>query len=103
AGLYRPWGQDQPTSLDGLGAEIATAALIEWAMDNQEVGRNAPERRGWFQSVVERFRTDRVGLQRQQLMDRLRTAATEDERQRLLRQIQDLSKGPAPQSGGPSP
>jgi DNA primase len=102
AGLYRLWEQGQPPDLDGLRAEIENTALIEWAMDNQEVGRNAPERRGWFQGVVERFRTDRLGLQRQQLMDRLRAAATEDERQRLLRQIQDLSKGPAPQTGGPS-
>jgi len=103
AGMYTLWEQGEPPDLDGLRATIDNPALIDWAIDNQDIGRTAPDRGGWFRSVLDRFRTDRLGLQRQRLMDRLRAAATEDERQRLLRQIQDLSKGPDPQTGGPSP
>jgi DNA primase len=104
AGMYSLWEQGESPDLDELRATIDNPALMDWAIDNQDIGRDSPDRGGWFRSVLDRFRTDRLGLQRQRLMDRLRAAATEDERQRLLRQIQDLSKGPPdPQSGGPSP
>jgi hypothetical protein len=77
---------------------VANQALIDWAIDNQEVGRARPDHRGWFETVLRRFRADQVELRRRQLMDRLRAAATDDERQRLLRAIQDLDRGPGPPS-----
>jgi hypothetical protein len=73
---------------------VENQALIEWAIDNQEIGRARDDRRAWFETVLRRFRTDRRELRRRQLMDRLRTAATDDERQRLLREIQDLDREP---------
>jgi DNA primase len=94
-GLYRLHEAGEEPTIDGLREIVENGALIAWAMDNQEVGRMAPDRRGWFETVLRRLRTDKKDLKRRQLMDRLRTAATDDERQRLLREIQDLDRGPA--------
>lgn len=98
-GLYRLFEQGEPPTVDGLREEVENQALIDWAMDNQEIGRARSDRRGWFETVLRRFRADKVELNRRRLLDRLRTAATDDERQRLLRQIQDLDKGPGGESG----
>jgi DNA primase len=91
----------EPT-IDGLREVVENEALIEWAIDNQEIGRRTADRRAWFDSVLQRFRSEKVELRRRQLMDRLRAAATDDERQRLLRDIQDLDRG-RPAGPGPGP
>jgi DNA primase len=102
-GLYRLFEQGEAPTLDGLRESVENQALIDWAIDNQEVGRARDDRRGWFETVLQRFRTDKVELKRRQLMDRLRAAATDDERQRLLREIQDLDRGPGGEPGPTSP
>jgi DNA primase len=102
-GLYRLHEAGEPPTLDGLRDLVEHPGLIDWAMDQQEVGRNAPDRAAWFGSVLERFRAERVALRRKQLMDRLRAATADGERQRLLREIQDLDRAPATPAAGPSP
>jgi DNA primase len=102
-GLYRLHEAGEPPTLDGLRDLVEHAALIDWAMDQQEIGRNAPDRAVWFRGVLERFRAERVALRRKQLMDRLRAATADGERQRLLREIQDLDRAPATSAGRPSP
>jgi len=81
---------------------VENRALIEWAIDAQEVGQKVTDRQGWFEDVLARLRKDRKELGRRQLMDRLRAAATDDERQRLLRDIQDLDREPGGPGSGPS-
>jgi len=102
-GLYRLHEAGEPPTLDGLRDLVEHPALIDWAIDQQEIGRNAPDRAAWFRGVLERFRAERVALRRKQLMDRLRAATADGERQRLLREIQDLDRAPATPAAGPSP
>lgn len=92
--LYRLHEANEPPTIDGLRDLIENSALIEWAIDQQEVGRSVPDRETWFGDVLERFRAERVSLRRKQLMDRLRAATDDEERQRLLREIQDLDRRP---------
>jgi len=73
---------------------IDTPALIDWAIDQQDVGRMAPDRAAWFRDVIERFRSEKVALRRKQLMDQLRAATDDSVRQRVLREIQDLDREP---------
>jgi hypothetical protein len=94
AGLYRLHEAGDEPTIDGLRDLVENAALIDWAIDHQEVGRNAPDRATWLGGVLERFRAERVTLRRKQLMDRLRAAADDGERERLLREIQDLDRRP---------
>lgn len=93
-GMYRLIDLDETPDIDGLREVVENEALIRWAIDNQEIGIAAADRRSWLQDVVNRFRVDRRELQRRRLMDRLRAAATEDERQVTIREIQDLDRGP---------
>ena len=58
--------------------------------------------RPYAKDFLERFRAERVALRRKQLMDRLRAATEDGERQRLLREIQDLDRAPGVPPG-PSP
>lgn len=101
-GLYRLHEAGEPATIDGLRDLIENPALIEWAMDQQETGRENPDRADWLRRVFERFRAERVTLRRKQLMDRLRAATDDGERQRLLREIQDLDRAPG-DTPGPSP
>ena len=101
-GLYRLHEAGEPPTLDGLRDVVDTPALIDWAIDQQEVGRSSPDRAAWLRGVLERFRAERVTLRRKQLMDRLRAATDDGERQRLLREIQDLDRAPG-EKPGPSP
>jgi DNA primase len=94
-GLYRLHEQGQPPTIDGLRDLVDNPKLIDWAIEQEDVGRKAPDRAAWFASVVERFRAERKTLHRKQLMDRLRAATEDSDRQRLLREIQDLDRGPA--------
>jgi len=98
-GLYRLHEAAEEPTLDGLRDVIENAALIDWAMDQQEVGRSVPDRETWFRGVLERFRAERVTLRRKQLMDRLRAATEDGERQRLLQAIQDLDRRPGDSPG----
>ena len=84
----------RPPTIDGLRDLVENSALIDWAIDQQEVGRSVPDREAWFGEVLERFRAERVSLRRKQLMDRLRAATDDGDRQRLLREIQDLDRRP---------
>ncbi len=102
-GLYRLHEAGDEPTIDGLRELVENPALIDWAMDQQDVGRSAPDRATWFRDVVERFRSERVTLRRKQLMDRLRAATDDGERQRLLREIQDSDRAPAAPAGRPSP
>jgi DNA primase len=92
--LYRLHEANEPPTIDGLRDLVENSALIEWAIDQQEVGRSVPDRETWFGDVLERFRAERVSLRRKQLMDRLRAATDDGDRQRLLREIQDLDRRP---------
>lgn len=101
-GLYRLHEAGQPPTIDGLRDLIENPALIDWAMDQQEVGRTAGDRAGWFAGVLNRLRQEKKDLRRKQLMVDLRKAVTDGDRQRILRQIQELDQGPAV-SAGPAP
>jgi hypothetical protein len=102
-GLYRLFDLGETPNLDGLREDIENPRLIEWAIDQQEVGRGAPERALWLKSVLERFRADRRELKQKKLMDRLRSAETDEERQRLLREIQDVGRDPNVRAVNQSP
>lgn len=93
-GLYRLFDLGETPNLDGLREDIENPRLIEWAIDQQEVGRGVPERALWLKSVLDRFRADRRELRQRKLMDRLRSAESDEERQRLLREIQDVGRDP---------
>jgi len=93
-GLYRLFGLGQPPTVDGLREVVNHAALIEWALENQEIGRMAPDKGAWLKDVLTRFRMDRKELVKKKLMDRLRAAKTENERLDVLREIQDLDRNP---------
>jgi DNA primase len=93
-GLYRLHEDGQVPEIDGLREVIDNSALIDWAIDQQDVGRMAPDRATWFRDVIERFRTEKVALRRKQLMDQLRAATDDSVRQRVLREIQDLDREP---------
>jgi DNA primase len=99
-GLYRLHEAGEPPTLDGLRELVENPALIDWAIDQQEIGRGSPDRAAWFGGVLERFRAERVALRRKQLMDRLRAATDDGDRQRLLREIQDLDRRPGDSPGG---
>jgi len=103
AGLYRLHEAEETPNVDGLREFVENQALIDWAIDNQEIRLAAADRRNWLSDVINRFRADRREVRRKQLMDRLRAAATEDERQRLLREIQDLDKVPGARPAVQSP
>jgi DNA primase len=103
AGLYRLHEADEMPNLDGLREFVENPALIDWAIDNQEIGFAAADRGSWLRDVINKFQADRREMQRRQLMDRLRSAATEEERQGLLREIQDLGKGPGVRAAAQSP
>lgn len=94
AGLYRLHEAGEEPTIDGLRDLVDNAALIDWAIDQQEVGRNVADRESWFGGVLERFRAERITLRRKQLKDRLRAATDDGERERLLREIQDLDRRP---------
>jgi DNA primase len=102
-GLYGLFEQGEAPTIDGLRELVENQGLIDWAIDNQEIGRARDDRRGWFETVLRRFRSDKVELRRRQLMDRLRAAGTADERQQLLGAIQDLDRGAGAEPGPPSP
>jgi DNA primase len=93
AGLYRLFDLGETPNIDGLREIVDNEPLIAWAIDNQEIGRAVADRASWFRDVMNRFREDLRTLKRRQLMDRMRAAASEDERQRLVREIQDLDRG----------
>jgi DNA primase len=93
AGLYRLHDLGETPNIDGLRVIVENEPLIAWAINNQEIGRATSDRAGWFRDVMNRFREDLRTLKRRQLMDRMRLAASEEERQRLVREIQDLDKG----------
>ena len=101
-GLYKLHEQGHTPNIDCLRDLIDNPAQTAWAIDEQEKGQRNPNRAEWFERVLDRFRAERTGLRRKQLMDRLRAATDDSERQRLLREIQDLDRGPA-ESSGPSP
>jgi DNA primase len=103
AGLYRLYDEGAEPTIDGLRETIEKSALIDWAMDAQEVGRTVADRRAWFETVLRRFRTDKIELARERLLEQVRAASTDDERARLLREIQDLDKVPATPAGADSP
>jgi DNA primase len=101
-GLYRLHEAGELPTIDELRDVIENPALIDWAMDQQEVGRVAADRASWLAGVLERFRDERQTLRRRQLTDDLRKAATDEDRQRILRRIQDLDRTPG-YSPDPSP
>ena len=103
AGLYRLHDEGEPPTIDGLRDLIENPALIDWAMDQQEVGRNSPDRAGWFAGVLKRLREERKSLRRKLLSDELRKATADDDRQRILRRIQELDRAPAITAESPSP
>jgi len=103
AGLYRLHEATETPDIDGLREVVDNPALISWAMDVQQSGPKASDRGRAFREVLDRFRESRRSARRQQLMDRLRTAETDDDRRRLLGEIQDLDRRPDPASGGQSP
>jgi len=82
---------------------VDNPALISWAVDVQQSGPKTSDRGRAFREVLDRFRENRRTARRQQLMDRLRTAETDDDRKRLLGEIQDLDRRPDLTSGGQSP
>ena len=84
-------------------SSIDNPALISWAIDNQEIGRMEKDRAGWLERLLKTITTDRRKQLRQRLMGKLGSATTDDERQRLLREIQDLDRAPATAAGRPSP
>src|SRR5262249_40816591 len=94
--------QETP-DIDGLREVVDNQALISWAVDVQQSGPKTSDRGRAFREVLDRFRETRRTARRQQLMDRLRMAETDDERRRLLGEIQDLARRPAPPPGGQSP
>ncbi len=102
-GLYRLFGLGQAPTVDGLREVVNHAALIEWALENQEIGRMAPDKRAWLKDVLARFRMDRKELVKKKLMDRLRAATTENERMNVLREIQDLDRAPVVRDPEQSP
>ena len=102
AGLYRLHDEGEPPTIDGLRDLIENPALIDWAIDQQEKGRENPDRADWFRRVLERYRSERVTLRRKRFLEELRKATTDEDRQRILRQIQDLDRVPGA-APGPSP
>jgi hypothetical protein len=52
---------------------------------------------------MERYRSERVTLRRKRMLEDLRKATTDEDRQRILRRIQDLDRAPAAEAGSPSP
>ncbi|HEX3148149.1 MAG TPA: DNA primase [Gemmataceae bacterium] len=102
-GLYRLHEEGETPDIDGLREVVDNPALIDWAIDQQDVGRMAPDRAAWFRDVIERFRSEKVVLRRKQLMDQLRAATDDGVRQRLLREIQDLDRAPAVAAETPAP
>jgi DNA primase len=103
AGLYRLFQDGETPDLDGLRETIENTKLVEWAMEQQEIGQRMPEKDAWLERVLTRLRTERRDLKRRQLMDRLRTAETEAERQRLLKEIQEVDRGPDVRAAAQSP
>ena len=75
AGLYRLHDDGEPPNIDGLRELIENPALIDWAIDEQEVGleiaRTGPVVPGRARIG---FATEQRSWQRKQLMDRLRAA-----------------------------
>jgi DNA primase len=100
AGLYRLHEEGQEAGIDGLRELIENPPLIDWAMDQQEKGLQNPDRATWLARVLKRFRDERLALRRKQLADELRKATTDQDRQRILRRIQDLDRDPG---GAPAP
>lgn len=103
AGLYRLHDDGEPPTIDGLRDLIENPGLIDWAIDQQEVGRNSADRAAWFAGVVKRLREERTTLRRKLMLEGLRKATTDEDRQRILREIQDLDRAPAAPAGSPSP
>jgi DNA primase len=99
AAMYQLADQNETPDIDGLRELVEKPALIEWAIDNREIGLAAGDRDAMFQEVLDRYRVDKVALRRKVFMDRLRAATTDDERQRLLREIQDLDRRPGDSPG----
>ena len=103
AGLYRLHEAQETPDIDALREVVENPALISWAVDVQQSGPKASDRGRAFREVLDRFREIRRTARRQQLMERLRMAETDDDRRRLLGEIQDLDRRPDPPSGGQSP
>lgn len=103
ATLYFLHEDGETPDIDGLRERIDNAALVGWAMDNREHGRDKPDRGKWFRDILTGIRKDRLAVRRRQLTDRLRVATTDAERQRILREIQDLEQAPGPKTGGSAP
>jgi hypothetical protein len=103
AALYRLHEVNERPDVDGLRELVDNPALIEWAVDVQQEGPKSGDRVRGFRELLERFREIRRTARMRQLMDRLRTAATDDDRQKLLGEIQALDRRPDPHPGVQSP
>ena len=103
ATLYFLHDDGDAANIDGLRERIDNEALIAWALDNQEIGLANPDRGKWFQDIQARLLAEKKAIKRKQSMERLRQAKTDEERQRILREIQELDQGPDPHTGGSSP
>ncbi|HVK10885.1 MAG TPA: DNA primase [Gemmataceae bacterium] len=96
ATLYFLHDDGEAPNIDGLRERIDNEALIAWALDNQEVGLAVPDRGKWFQDIRARLLAEKKAMKRKQSMERLRLAKTDEDRQRILREIQDSDQGPDP-------
>ncbi len=74
--LYQLRAMGEPPELDGLRTLISSAALIRWAMDHCEIGRQITDRGRYLRNVLDCFRTrDEAhgkGLLKNQLERRVR-------------------------------
>jgi DNA primase len=103
ATLYFLHEDGETPSIDGLRERIDNEALVAWALDNQEIGLAVPDRGKWFQDIQNRLLAEKKAIKRKQSMERLRLAKTDEDRQRILREIQELDQGPDPHTGGSPP
>jgi len=88
--LYQMMALGEPPELDGLRARIADRALIEWAMDACERGRQITERAHYLNRVLDGFREQRDGQGKDELKSKLSAAAGDHAAAlEILRKIQN--------------
>ena len=90
-GLYALHQEGEPPTLDQLRTRIPHPALMEAALELQEIGRAMPDRARSLMQLLAVFRKRREEPKRQEIQNRLQAASDHTEAVALLKRLQQHS------------
>jgi DNA primase len=86
--LFDLHARGEPPTLDRLRTRLSNPALIQAALELEEIGTMHPEQESWLTGLLAEFRKHRTQAQQQELQNLLHSASDHTEAVELLRQLQ---------------